>query len=308
MFIMRYPNDGSSEKQYLNLVDYLANGGGDYRMERTGTGSYSEQGVQMRFDLRDGSVPLLTTKKMDWENIQNELHWFLDGNTNIKWLVDRRVHIWSEWPHKKYVEATGDNITVKEFNNKIRESNEFAEKWGDLGPVYGKQWRRWQGPDGKEYDQVQSVIDILKSDKSSRRALFHGWNVSELEQMALPPCHLLYQFYVKQGKYLGLTLYQRSCDVGLGVPYNIVSASFLVHMMAQQLGLEPGELVWFGHDVHLYANHVDKLVQEQLPREPRPFPKLKILRKPESLFDYNVDDFEVIGYDPYPAIRLPVAV
>ena len=307
MFIKRYANDGSSEKQYLELARYLMDHG-DPRMDRTKTGTKAEQGVQMRFDLRDGTIPMLTTKKMEFEKIQGELEWFLDGETNIKKLVDKRIHIWSEWPHQKYVEQTGDQISVGEFNDKIRVDADFAKKWGELGPVYGKQWRRWKGPDGKEYDQIQDVIELLKKDPHSRRALFHGWNVAELDQMALPPCHLLYQFFVREGKYLGMTLYQRSCDVGLGVPYNIVSASLLIHMVAQQVGLEPGELVWFGHDVHLYVNHIDKIKNEQLPREPRPFPKLKIKSKPNSLFDYKISDFEIMDYNPYPAIRLPVAV
>lgn len=243
---------------------------------------------------------------MPWKAVFNELQWFLSGESNIRPLLEKKVTIWSEWPHAAYVKTTGDEVSVKEFEERVLEDEEFAKKWGDLGPVYGVQWRRWKGADGKEHDQIAMVLDQLKNNPSSRRILFHGWNVADIKDMALPPCHLLYQFYVSRGK-LSLTLYQRSCDTFLGVPFNIASAAFLVHMVAQQVGMKPGELFWVGHDVHLYVNHLDA-VDEQLRREPKPFPRIAFKRRPDSLFDYTDEDVELIGYEPAPTIRAEVAV
>jgi thymidylate synthase len=335
-----WPNDGTSEYQYLALLeDAFENGG--FHGDRTGVGTLALHGRTMRFSLANGFVPLLTTKRVAFKSVLNELFWFLRGDSNIRWLLENKVTIWSEWPHKKFVEATGGALTqaefdarvaadetfaeqwedlgletfqqltgealsVKEFEARILASDAFAEQWGDLGPVYGAQWRRWMGSDGKVYDQITDVLERIKRDPNSRRLLFHGWNVAEVDQMALPPCHLLYQFFVEDGK-LSLSLYQRSCDTGLGVPFNIASAAFLVHMVAQQVGLEPGELFWVGHDVHVYANHGD--LKQQLERTPRAFPQIRFKRKPDSLFDYCLDDLEfVTPYDPDPNIKLPVAV
>lgn len=303
---MRLPNDGSSEKQYLSLIDELIEDG-DPRLDRTGVGTLALHGRTMRFDLRDGSWPLLTTKRVPWRSVAGELFWFLSGKTNIRCLLKNKVTIWSEWPHQKYVEKTGDAIDIKTFESRILDDQVFAEKWGDLGPVYGKQWRRWQGPDGREYDQISDLMERLKKDPYSRRLLFHGWNVAELDQMALPPCHLLYQFFVSSKGELSATLYQRSADMGLGVPFNIASCALLIHMMAQQTNLKPGELFWVGHDVHLYQNHVLP-IQEQLLRTPTDFPKIQFNRKPENLFAYTIEDVEPIAYHPQKSIKMDVAV
>lgn len=301
---MVFPNDGASEKQYLELVKYILEEGDD-RVDRTGEGTRAIHGATIRFDLSDGTIPLLTTKRIPFKSVFHELNWMLSGDTNIRKLLLNKTTIWSEWPHKNYVNSTGDNITVKEFEQKIIESEEFAQKWGGIGPGYGHQWRKWAGPDGKVYDQISDLIKNIKTNPYSRRLLFHGWNVADLSQMSLPPCHLLYQFFVAKGK-LSLTMYQRSCDVGLGLPFNLASCALLLNMVAQQCDLEVGGLFWVGHDVHLYSNHLDKIAI-QLDRTPRAFPKLK-LNKAESLFDYKIEDLEIIGYDPDPSIKMDVAV
>lgn len=299
------PNDGASERQYLDLVRAIITYGDD-RTDRTQTGTRALHGETMRFDLSDGSIPLLTTKRVHFKSIAHELLWFLSGTTNIRPLLQNGVSIWSDWPYKAYVKATGEALSMKQFEERVVNDAAFAQQWGDLGPVYGKQWRRWAGPDGKEYDQLSELVSRIKRDPTSRRLLFSGWNVADLDQMALPPCHLLYQYYVANGR-LSCTLYQRSCDVGLGVPFNIASAALLLRLLAQQCDLEAGELFWVGHDVHLYHNHL-KPIEVQLERTPGTFPKLEIARKPDSLFGYLGTDFKVIGYDPAPRIDLEVAV
>lgn len=303
---MLLPNDGTSERQYLNLVRDIKENGDVIDNDRTGVGTLSVHGRTMRFDLRDRSIPLLTTKRVPFRAIAEELFWFLTGESNIRPLLLKNVTIWSDWPYDKFIKATGSDWTMKRFEEEIRNDEQFALQWGDLGPVYGTQWRRWQGPDGQVYDQVSDVVRRLKETPHSRRLLFHGWNVAEVDQMALPPCHLLYQFYVAKGR-LSMTLYQRSCDTALGVPFNIASAALLVHLMAKEVGLEPGELFWVGHDVHLYQNHLEP-IEEQLKRTPRPFPKLNIKRQAESLFDYRWEDLELVGYEPDPSIKMDVAV
>ena len=303
------------EYQYLALVENVIGRGHRRAAEndRTGVATRVLHGATMRFDLSDGVLPLLTTKRVPFKAVMHELLWFLDGETNIRPLLENNVHIWSDWPHAKYVRQTGDTISMEEFERRVLQDAEFAEQWGDLGPVYGKQWRRWQGPDGKVIDQLSELVDTLRNRPDSRRALFHGWNVADISQMALPPCHLLYQCFVaplREGetkRRLSLTLYQRSCDLGLGVPFNIASASLLVHMLAQQADLLPGELFWVGHDVHVYENHVVPL-QIQLGRSPGKFPTVSLLRRPPSLFDYQESDFQLNGYKPQSSIPMEVAV
>jgi len=263
-------------QQYLDMMRHVRENG-VFKEDRTGTGTYSVFGHQMRFDLSEG-FPLVTTKKLHLRSIIHELLWFLSGDTNIKYLKDNGVRIWDEW----------------------------ADENGDLGPVYGSQWRSWPTADGRHIDQISQVIDQLKNNPDSRRIIVSGWNVGELENMALPPCHAFFQFYVADGK-LSCQLYQRSADTFLGVPFNIASYSLLVHMLAQQCDLEVGDFVWTGGDVHIYSNHLEQ-VDLQLTREPLPLPKLVIKRKPDSLFDYKFEDFEIEGYQHHEHIKAPVAV
>ena len=245
--------------------------------DRTGTGTRSLFGWQMRYDLGAG-FPLVTTKKLHLKSIVHELLWFLRGDTNVRYLREHGVTIWDEW----------------------------ADADGELGPVYGVQWRSWKTADGRAIDQVARAVDLIRRDPDSRRILVSAWNVGELEQMALTPCHALFQFYVAGGR-LSCQLYQRSADIFLGVPFNIASYALLTHMMAQQCDLEPGEFIWTGGDCHLYVNHQEQ-ARLQLSREPLPLPRLEIKRRPETIFDYRYEDFEVVGYQSHPAIKAPIAV
>lgn len=263
-------------KNYQDLMQHILDHGVE-KSDRTGTGTYSVFGHQMRFDLNEG-FPLVTTKKCHLRSIIHELLWFLNGDTNTKYLKDNGVSIWDEW----------------------------ADDNGDLGPVYGAQWRSWPSPDGQHIDQIKQVIEQLKNDPDSRRIIVSAWNVGELSKMALAPCHAFFQFYVAQGK-LSCQLYQRSCDVFLGLPFNIASYALLTHMVAQQCDLELGEFVWTGGDTHLYSNHIEQ-TKLQLSREPKKRPILKINRKPDNILDYRYEDFEIIGYEPHPAIKAPVAI
>ena len=270
----------------------------------------------MRFDLAD-SFPLLTTKRVFWKTAAREMLWFLTGETNIRPLVLQGVKIWNEWPHARYVRETGDDLPLDDFVQRIGDDEAFAARWGDLGPVYGKQWVDWPTyryrPDGlyekgEGIDQVSQVVDSLRTNPGSRRHIIEGWNVAELDRMALPPCHKTYQFHVgANGTQLNCLLYQRSCDVALGLPFNLFGAALLTRMIAQQTDLEPGELVWMGGDTHLYLNHAH-LIEEQLTREPCGAPKLEITRRPPSMFDYTIEDFAVSDYTPHPPIKAPVAV
>jgi thymidylate synthase len=276
-------------KSYLDLLgDVLENGA--QKGDRTGTGTVSVFGRQFRHDLSKG-FPLLTTKKLHFKSIVNELIWFLGGDTNVKWLNENGVKIWNEW----------------------------ATEGGDLGPVYGKQWTAWPTKDGGTINQIDYVVNALKTNPNSRRILFHGWNVEYLPdekvspqenarqgKMALPPCHLLYQFYVVDNK-LSAHLFIRSSDSFLGLPYNTASLACLTHMLAQQCDLDVGEIVISLSDVHIYSNHMEQ-VKTQLTREPRQLPELKLLRKPASIYDYKFEDFEVVGYDPHPHIAAPVSI
>lgn len=262
--------------QYETLLEHVYKNGVD-KQDRTGVGTRSVFGYQMRFNLAEG-FPLVTTKKLHIRSIVHELLWFLSGSGNIKYLHDNGVSIWDEW----------------------------ADENGDLGPVYGVQWRSWPAEDGRKIDQIANLIEGLKKNPDSRRHLVVAWNPAEVDKMALPPCHCLFQFYVANGK-LSCQLYQRSCDIFLGVPFNIASYSLLTHMIAQQCELQVGDFVWTGGDCHIYKNHFEQ-VELQLSREPRAYPRLVISRKPASIFDYKFEDFIIEGYDPWPHIKAPIAV
>jgi thymidylate synthase len=263
-------------KQYLDLMqDILDNG--THKSDRTGTGTLSVFGRQMRFDLAAG-VPLVTTKKLHLRSIIYELLWFLRGDTNVKYLRDNGVTIWDEW----------------------------ADQNGELGPVYGSQWRSWPAPDGRSIDQITQVLDQIKQKPDSRRHIVTAWNPAEVDKMALPPCHALFQFYVADGK-LSCQLYQRSADFFLGVPFNIASYALLTHLFAEQCNLAPGDFVWTGGDVHLYTNHIDQ-ARLQLTRQPHALPQLVIKRKPATVFDYQFEDFEIRNYVAHPTIKAPIAV
>ena len=262
--------------QYEKLLRHVYENG-HQKTDRTGVGTRSVFGYQMRFDLSEG-FPLVTTKKLHIRSIVHELLWFLSGSSNIGYLHDNKVSIWDEW----------------------------ADENGDLGPVYGVQWRSWPTSDGRHIDQIANAVDLIKNHPDSRRIIVCSWNVADIDRMALPPCHCLFQFYVADGK-LSCQLYQRSCDIFLGVPFNIASYALLTHMMAQQCDLEPGEFIWTGGDCHIYNNHFEQTV-EQLSREPRPYPKLVIKRRPASIFDYKFEDFEITDYKPWPHIKAPIAV
>ena len=263
-------------QQYLSLMRQVREHG-TRKDDRTGTGTLSIFGHQMRFDL-SGGFPLVTTKKLHMRSIIHELLWFLRGDSNISYLKDNGVSIWDEW----------------------------AAEDGDLGPVYGVQWRSWPTPDGRSIDQISEVLNQIRQNPDSRRLIVSAWNVGELDNMALPPCHLLFQFHVADGK-LSCQLYQRSCDIFLGVPFNIASYALLTHMFAQQADLAVGDFIWTGGDCHLYLNHLEQ-ADEQLQREPKPAPRLAIKRRPPSIFDYEFDDFEIVNYQPHAHIKAAVAV
>ena len=269
-------------RQYLDLLDHVMTHGVD-KSDRTGTGTRSVFGYQMRFDLSEG-FPVLTTKKLHLRSIIGELLWFLRGDTNVKWLQDRGITIWDEW----------------------------ADENGDLGPVYGYQWRSWPTPDGRHVDQIAKVVDSIRTNPDSRRHVVSAWNVADVDSMALPPCHTMFQFYVTPARdgaraTLSCQLYQRSADIFLGVPFNIASYALLTHMIAAQTGLGVGDFIWTGGDCHIYSNHAEQ-VALQLSRTPYPYPTLNIKRKPASIFEYEYEDFEVVDYRHHDAIKAPVAV
>ncbi|XZG69326.1 thymidylate synthase [Chitinibacteraceae bacterium HSL-7] len=263
-------------RTYLDLLKHVRDHGSK-KEDRTGTGTLSVFGYQMRFDLAEG-FPLVTTKKVHLKSIVHELLWFLQGDTNIRYLKENGVSIWDEW----------------------------ADAEGNLGPVYGYQWRSWPTPDGRHIDQITQVVEQLKHNPDSRRIIVSAWNVGEIDNMALPPCHAFFQFYVADGR-LSCQLYQRSADLFLGVPFNIASYALLTMMMAQVTGLKPGEFIWTGGDCHIYSNHLEQ-VQTQLSREPRALPTMRINPERTSIFDFVFDDFVLEGYDPHPGIKAPVAV
>ncbi len=263
-------------QQYLDLLRHIRERG-TRKDDRTGTGTLSVFGHQMRFDLSQG-FPLLTTKKLHLKSIVYELLWFLKGDTNVRYLREHGVTIWDEW----------------------------ADDRGELGPIYGRQWRAWPGPDGRPIDQISRTIDLIRRNPDSRRIVVNAWNVGELEQMSLTPCHALFQFWVGDGK-LSCQLYQRSADVFLGVPFNIASYALLTHMFAQQCDLAAGDFVWTGGDCHLYLNHLEQ-ADEQLRRSPLPLPRLALKRKPPSIFEYEFEDFQLLNYQAHPSIKAPIAV
>ena len=297
-------------KQYLDLLTRIKNEG-VVKGDRTGTGTKSVLGHQMRFDLSQG-FPLLTTKKVFLKGIIHELLWFLNGDTNIKYLVDNGVHIWDNDAYRYYNELCVKEgvlpVAMEEFLRAAQEGIDSpieGYKFGDLNHVYGYQWRSWPRPNGEAIDQIQQAVDLIKNNPDSRRIIVSAWNVADVEKMALPPCHSLFQFYVADGK-LSCMLYQRSADTFLGVPFNIASYALLTMMMAQVCGLEAGEFVHTLGDTHLYLNHFEQ-VDEQLSRTPRALPKMKINPEVKSIFDFKYEDFTLEGYDPYPTIKAPMS-
>lgn len=316
----------SNEEQYLNLAKEVLDHG-NVKTDRTGTGTHSLFGYQMRFDLNKG-FPLLTTKKVPFGLIKSELLWFLRGDTNIRFLLEHKNHIWDEWAFKNWIESdeyTGPDMTdfgrrslvdesfaaqYKEqkalFCDRILADDDFSQQYGDLGLVYGSQWRAWKTSQGETIDQIQNVVDLIKNHPDSRRMIVSAWNPEDVPTVALPPCHTMFQFYVADNK-LSCQLYQRSGDIFLGVPFNIASYALLTHLIAKECGLEVGEFVHTLGDAHIYNNHIEQ-VREQLVREPKDAPKLVLPDEAKALDDYQMTDIKLEGYDPYPAIKAPVAV
>ncbi|MBI5405410.1 MAG: thymidylate synthase [Candidatus Kerfeldbacteria bacterium] len=307
-------------RQYLDLVSQVLDHG-ETRGDRTGVGTVSVFGAQARYDLRAG-FPLLTTKKVSFKNVIVELLWFLRGDTNIQYLVQHDVKIWNEWAYQLYLEdqklvdklprySDAWKAEMLKFVEQVKTDDDFAKKYGELGPIYGKQWRRWLSASGEEIDQIQGVIDMIKHDPTSRRLIVSGWNVGEIQDLikshhhAPPSCHTIFQFYVSTDGWLDLQLYQRSADIALGVPYNLASYSALLSMVAQECDLRPRYFIHTFGDAHIYQNHIDGL-REQLTRTPRPLPTLKIAKKPFA--DLQLEDFALENYDPYPAIKFQIAV
>lgn len=314
------------EQPYLDLAAYVLKKG-NFKNDRTGTGTYSTFGYQMRFNLEEG-FPLLTTKKVPFGLIKSELMWFLHGDTNIRYLLQHHNHIWDEWAFKKWIQSdtyTGPDMhdfgrrslkdaefaeayqeQKKIFDQNILTDDTFAKKFGDLGNVYGSQWRAWKTSTGGTIDQISDVIHTIKTNPDSRRMIVSAWNPEDIPAMALPPCHTMFQFYVSEGK-LSCQLYQRSGDIFLGVPFNIASYALLTCLIAKETGLKPGDFIHTLGDAHIYANHLEQ-VKTQLTRTPRQAPTLEINGDTKSIFDYDVKDIQLKNYNPYPAIKAPVAV
>lgn len=316
---MKKEHKNHVDLEYLALLEHIMEHGAT-KTDRTGTGTKSVLGYQMRFDLAQG-FPLLTTKKVPIKAIIHELLWFMRGDTNLKYLADNNVHIWDEWPYKAYLQKNGLPIPeingeewkqgMAEFVEKIKTDDTFAKEYGNLGPIYGYQWRNWPTPDGRHIDQLKQVVNTLKTNPDSRRIIVSAWNVADIDEMAkagLPPCHCLFQFYVADGK-LSCQLYQRSCDTFLGVPFNIASYALLTMIIAQITDLKLGEFVWTGGDVHLYLNHLEQ-VQTQLARKDdvRLMPTMRINPEKKNLEDFTIDDFELVDYNPHESIKAPIAV
>lgn len=313
-------------EQYLDLCKHVLENG-VRKEDRTGTGTISTFGYQMRFNLQDG-FPLLTTKRVPFRLIASELLWFIKGDTNIRYLLQHNNHIWNEWAFKKWVESEEykgpdmkdfglrsqeDEAFNKEYINQmdlfieqVLKNNDFAEKYGDLGNVYGKQWRAWSTSKGETIDQLKGVIETIKKNPDSRRLIVSGWNPEDIPNMALPPCHTLFQFYVLEGK-LSCQLYQRSGDIFLGIPFNIASYALLTHLIAHECGLEVGEFIHTLGDAHIYTNHLEQ-IETQMNRTAKSLPKLNLNMDVQSVFDFEMDDITIEGYEPHPAIKAPVAV
>lgn len=315
--IKSIPN--KADGQYLDLLEYIIQNGAN-KSDRTGTGTKSIFGYQMRFNLAEG-FPLLTTKKVPMKSIIHELIWFVNGDTNLEYLAQNDVHIWDEWPYKAYLAKQGLEVPasdspewktgIKDFVEQIKTDPDFAKEHGNLGPIYGYQWISWPTPSGQHIDQLAEIINTLKNSPDSRRMIVSAWNVADLEEMAvagLPPCHCLFQFYVADGK-LSCQLYQRSCDTFLGMPFNIASYALLTMMVAQVCGLGLGDFVWTGGDIHLYNNHFEQAAEQLSRRDDiRPLPQMKINPDIKNIGDFTIDDFELVNYDPLPAIKAPIAV
>lgn len=292
-------------KQYHELLEHILHYGKE-RSDRTGVGTIGVFGYQMRFDLAEG-FPLVTTKKVHLKSVIHELLWFLKGETNIRYLCENGVRIWDDWPYDKFRKSQDySNETMSEFAARIAQDEAFAQVWGDLGPVYGSQWRSWPDGSGGVIDQIAQVTHQIKVNPHSRRHIVSAWNVADIGQMTLPPCHTMFQFYVQDGR-LSCQLYQRSADTFLGVPFNIASYALLTMMMAQVTGLETGEFVHTFGDAHIYQNHLEQ-VKLQLSRECRPLPVMNINPKVKDIFAFRYEDFELVGYHPHPAIKAEVAV
>ncbi|MBC1290326.1 thymidylate synthase [Listeria booriae] len=313
-------------KQYLDLEKFVLENG-TQKGDRTGTGTISTFGYQMRFDLADG-FPIMTTKRVPFKLVVSELLWFLHGDTNIRYLLEHNNNIWNEWAFERWVASskyTGPDMTdfglraeqdeafkavyleeMASFKSRILADDVFASKYGELGNIYGKQWREWRTSTGETIDQLADLIEMIKTNPNSRRLIVSAWNPEDVPTMALPPCHTLFQFYVADGK-LSCQLYQRSADIFLGVPFNIASYALLTHLIARETGLDVGEFVHTMGDAHLYNNHIEQ-VKEQLSRTPRALPKLVLSDKPASIFDFDVADITLEGYDPHPAIKAPISV
>ncbi len=290
-------------REYLDFLRHIKENG-THRNNRTSVDTISTFGYQLRVDLSKG-FPLLTTKKTHLKSIIHELLWFITGDTNIKYLVDNGVNIWNEWPYEKFKNSNEfDGSTIKEYAKRLKSDDEFASKWGELGPVYGSQWRNFEGKD-TSVDQIERLIEGLKSNPDSRRHIVNAWHAAYVDDMALPPCHTMFQFYVQDNK-LSCQLYQRSADAFLGVPFNIASYALFTMMIAEVVGLELGDFVHTFGDCHIYVNHLEQ-VDLQLSREPRALPKMKIKHR-DSIFDFEYSDFELVDYDPYPMIKGDIAV
>lgn len=305
-------------KQYLDLLQDIRDNG-DTQGDRTGTGTKSVFGRQVRYDLSEG-FPAVTTKKLYFESVAHELLWFLKGSGNIEYLAQNNVHIWDEWPYRNYLEKNNQEVPeingeewregMKRFIGRVATDHAFASEWGDLGPVYGVQWRRWPDGRGGEIDQIANAVDMIKNDPNSRRNIVNAWNVAEIDDIVeaggLPPCHTMFQFNV-HGDKLNLHLYQRSADAFLGVPFNIASYALLQTMMAQVTDKKPGEFIHTMGDAHIYSNHMDQ-VDEQLPRKPLPLPRLELNPDVKDIDDFTIDDIKLVDYESHPPIKAPIAV